>query len=480
MMRVTRAAFIAAAATCLTLAAPAYGDPDPHRPAIAALLPRIAVPTVAAVTVPPTPSPATVWTVSPTWGMMATQLQGSLCQSPRTCTEIHYPPSTNIPQGVSDLNDAIIGSTSDPTVPTTIVFGYSEGAEVAGQWVKQHAGDPTAPDPGDLTFVLIGNPTRAYGGNLVETAGGAGNPAAEAWPQSQYQVIDIAREYEGTADYPNNPSSPYYLLAVANAWAGWWFMHDTYSTVDMNDPANAVWTVGNTTYVLVPTANIPLLEGLRGLGLTALANALNTQLKAQVDHAYNRPVPFPTTTQPAPAATTPTAASAFSVPVISDPTVAPQNTTVLPVKPPRAQAVTTPSIDSTLSASIISDPTVMLQNTTVPLSPAPAVQTEIAPSSAAPENANGKGRVVADTATTTTPGDPTNVLGAVRTITPPAAERGLDNASAAKQSTTAPTTHATATSTTSNENKAVTGKAGENQSETTSEIARPTPAQAAH
>jgi hypothetical protein len=64
--------------------------------------------------------------------------------------------------------------------------------------------------------------------------------------------------------------------------------------------------------------------------------------------------------------------------------------------------VTTPSIDSTLSASIISDPTVTLQNTTVPLRPAPAAQTEIAPSSTAPENANGKGRVVADTATTTT------------------------------------------------------------------------------
>src|SRR5436190_11022946 len=167
----------------------------------AALLSLVAVPTVRAATVPPTPSPATVWTVSPTWGMMASQLQGSLCQSPNICTEIHYPPFTNIPQGVTDVNNAIIQSTSDPTAPTTIVFGYSEGAEVAEQWLKQHASDPTAPSPADLIFVMIGNPTRAYGGNLVETTGGASS--AKAWPQSQYQVIDIAREYEGTAHYPN-------------------------------------------------------------------------------------------------------------------------------------------------------------------------------------------------------------------------------------------------------------------------------------
>jgi hypothetical protein len=39
------------------------------------------------------------------------------------------------------------------------------------------------------------------------------------WPDSQYPVIDVARQYDYSADFPNNPS-PYFLLAVANALAG--------------------------------------------------------------------------------------------------------------------------------------------------------------------------------------------------------------------------------------------------------------------
>ena len=251
---------------------------------LSALLPLVAIPTAGAASVPPTPSPATVLTVSPLTTGMNQELQGSLCQSGNTCVQVNAAPFVLpglLPGGVTAL-DTAINSTSG----SIIVFAYSNGAQVAQQWLAQFANEPSAPSPADLTFVLIGNPTRADGGVDAPSGG-------PVWPQSQYQVLDIAREYDWAADYPNNPSSPYYLLAVLNVFAGFFTIHADYTNVNINDPANAVWTVGNTTYVLVPTQTIPLLIPLQELGINV--DAMNAQLKPLVDSAYNRPVPFPTT-----------------------------------------------------------------------------------------------------------------------------------------------------------------------------------------
>ena len=74
----------------------------------------------------------------------------------------------------------------------------------------------------------------------------------------------------------------------ARANAGFLFVHQDYEDVDIYDPANYVWTEGNTTYVYVPTKNLPLLEPLRWVGLSALADALNEPLKEIVERAYDR------------------------------------------------------------------------------------------------------------------------------------------------------------------------------------------------
>ena len=121
----------------------------------------------------------------------------------------------------------------------------------------------------------MGNSLRAHGG--VDAELGISQP-------SQYQVIDIARQYDPVADFPDDHFN---LLAVANALAGSQSLHD-YRPVDINDPNNIVWTEGNITYVLVPTENLPLLDGLRAIGLTTLADKLNAQLKPLVDAGYNR------------------------------------------------------------------------------------------------------------------------------------------------------------------------------------------------
>ncbi|HEY7054447.1 MAG TPA: PE-PPE domain-containing protein [Mycobacterium sp.] len=278
-----------------------------------ALLPVVATPTAGAAVTDLIARPATVLSVSPLEDDMHDKLRGAVCQTPNTCTTVPYFAFITV-RGVAALQNALTTTpTTQPPPTNIIVFGYSNGAMVAEQWLKQHLTDPNVPSSAVLSLVVMGNPTRA--------GSGSGALHGEVWPQSDYQVIDVARQYDGPADFPNNPTSRYYLLAIRNAHAGFiGGLHD-YTNVNINDPANAVWTSpdGNITYVLVPTQYVPIL------GVFApLFPALNAKRKAEIETAYIRPVPFPTMTPPALPATSP--ASALSTSVVSEPTVGPAHT----------------------------------------------------------------------------------------------------------------------------------------------------------
>jgi diacyltrehalose acyltransferase len=134
--------------------------------AVFAALPLIALPAAEA---------ATVLMISPLTTNMQDELQGSMCdsQSGNTCVVVDAPAYPD-PRGVIALDNAIKSTSGE-----IIVFGYSNGAQIVSQWLTQHANDPTAPSPDRLSFVLIGNPTRAYGGTQA------------AMPQTRYQVTDI-------------------------------------------------------------------------------------------------------------------------------------------------------------------------------------------------------------------------------------------------------------------------------------------------
>ncbi|MBB2993083.1 hypothetical protein FHR72_004590 [Mycolicibacterium iranicum] len=198
---------------------------------------------------------------------MKDELQGRLCQAPNNCVRID--------QFLWDPNGvATIEATIDATSGTKVVFSYSEGARSVTDWLAKHADDPDAPPPAELSFVVIGNPTRAYGG-----------ADSDVMPQTQYQIIDISRQYDFASDFPDNPAN---LLTLLNSLMAFTIIHTEYEDVDMYDPANIVWTEGNTTYVFVPTENLPLLEPLRRLGFRALADALNAPLKEIVERGYDR------------------------------------------------------------------------------------------------------------------------------------------------------------------------------------------------
>jgi hypothetical protein len=89
-----------------------------------ALLPVVDIPISVADAVPPIPGPATVLALSPFNVGMSHELQGTVCQSPNSCSQINYMPFLT-PTGESALQTAI----ADSSASKIVVFGYSNGSQ---------------------------------------------------------------------------------------------------------------------------------------------------------------------------------------------------------------------------------------------------------------------------------------------------------------------------------------------------------------
>lgn len=214
---------------------------------------------------------------------MAEIFQGAYCSeaSGNTCSAVRY--LSGLPVGgEADGLRALRAAINTTASPTTVV-GFSQGATISTHWIRENAGDDDAPSPDELSFVLAANPLRKYGG--IRSRLGIDQPT----PGSEYNVLDIAIQYDGAADFPDNPLN---ILAVANAIAGFQYVHIFgYQDIDLDSSEKLVWTEGNTTYVLLRRENLPLLEPLRMLGLDELADRLNGPLKEIIDSAYDRDYP---------------------------------------------------------------------------------------------------------------------------------------------------------------------------------------------
>jgi pimeloyl-ACP methyl ester carboxylesterase len=210
----------------------------------------------AAATPPPvmpwdTSEPLTVLTLEPLdynlgGNTLISELRGVPCAG-RAALKVDYPASLakdSIDNGVSAL-DALIHSTPGPK----LVFGHSQGAQVASRWLRSHADGPDAPPAAELSFLFIGNPLRKYGGFIVgrpEVDGATGLPTRN---DTAYAVTDIALQYDGWADYPTAPGQP----AALNALTGKFARHSRgYFTADAEDPNRKKYQENTTTYVLLP------------------------------------------------------------------------------------------------------------------------------------------------------------------------------------------------------------------------------------
>jgi hypothetical protein len=198
----------------------------------------------------------------------------------------------SVAQGAANLHTAITAQLAAGN--HAVVFGGSQGAVTALLEMRYLQSLPADLRPGldELSFVLTGNPFRPDGGlfarglsipQLGVTFSGA-TPAV-------YPVVDYAVQYDGVADFPRYPLN---FISTANAVAGIVFLHSGLIAVPHDIASGVVQPVSSpavqTTYILLPTDDLPLLYPLRAIPLVGnpLADLIQPDLRVLIELGYDR------------------------------------------------------------------------------------------------------------------------------------------------------------------------------------------------
>lgn len=190
----------------------------------------------------------------------------------------------SVAQGVGNLKLA------NPA-PGDVIFGFSQGAVVASQYKGSHVGN---------TYILVENPSRPNGG-ILQRFEGWHIPILDvtfsgATPNNGDNTIDVARQYDGWADFPTYLWNP---LAIANALAGMVLVHgntqleltqaDLDAAENSNNPDYYQYDINSKTkYYVVRTYPIPLLMPLDPFLPDAVIAALDAPLRKLIETAYDR------------------------------------------------------------------------------------------------------------------------------------------------------------------------------------------------
>jgi len=214
------------------------------------------------------------------------------------------PLDTSVSEGVQILNLTLLGQNGNPGLltggNTVNVLGYSQSAIIASLEIQ--ALDPTnMPFPigtniptGTLNFSLIGDLGNPNGGLLPRFPGlsfpSIGFTFGASTPDNSFPTNIVTLEYDGFADFPQYPID---VLSDLNAVAGIAFVHGTYPTLTPQQIATEIPltnTVGptTTTYNIIPTPNLPLLDPLRAIPVIGnpLADLVQPDLTVLVNIGY--------------------------------------------------------------------------------------------------------------------------------------------------------------------------------------------------
>lgn len=198
--------------------------------------------------------------------------------------------------GVADLEAAMAANGNDHLV----IFGWSQGAGVANaekrKLAEQYPAGTTAPE---IDFVLLGDPNLPNGGIASRFAGlyipildfSFNGPAAT---DTQFDTVEINRQYDGFADFPLYPLN---LVADVNAAMGIVFVHTEMFSVSLpdDDPTTSPAYQGthrDTSYYFFQTEDLPLFAPLRILGVPEpVIDVVEPFVKVLVELGYDRSIP---------------------------------------------------------------------------------------------------------------------------------------------------------------------------------------------
>jgi PE-PPE domain/PE family len=203
----------------------------------------------------------------------------------------------SVAKGVTLLNNAINSTLSGQPNNSAVVFGYSQSATIATNEIRNlmAAGSPYS-NPGQLSFMLIGDPNNPVGGILerfpgfyipfLDVAFNGATPPNSPYPTSIYTL-----QYDGIADLPQYPLN---LVSDLNAFMGYFFVHGDYPDLTATQVANAVPLptspdyTGNTHYYMLMSQNLPLLEPIRDIPYAGppIADIFQPDLRVLVDLGY--------------------------------------------------------------------------------------------------------------------------------------------------------------------------------------------------
>jgi hypothetical protein len=175
------------------------------------------------------------------------------------------------------------------------VFGLSQSA-IISSLEMQHLDPSGTPSSLPLSFVLTGDPMNPNGG-LWERFAPLSFPSLGltfygAMPANDFPTAIYCLDYDGAADFPQYPID---FLSDVNAMFGLMYVHGNYAalTPTQIDTAITLPTQGptQTTYYMIPTQNLPMLEPLRAIPVVGnpLADLLQPDLKVLVNLGYGDP-----------------------------------------------------------------------------------------------------------------------------------------------------------------------------------------------
>lgn len=218
------------------------------------------------------------------------------------------PLETSVDQGVRILDATIRDHLQSGD--KLVVYGVSQSAVISSLEMNNLAAMNGAPDPDQLSFVLIANEMFPNGGLLSRFAvpdvplyiPSMGIDFYGATPDTPYASDIYIAEYDGFADFPRYPIN---LVSTLNAIMGIALVHGPgYSRPDSIDSAqlllgsthydgsltlpDGVAAALNTDYYMIPAETLPLLQPLLGIPMFGepLYDLLEPVTRILVDLGY--------------------------------------------------------------------------------------------------------------------------------------------------------------------------------------------------